>query len=68
MIDRDAAIQTLNLICVILLKRQNGLVRLTEEELTAFTSGESLVACKAVEGERALDVFLMTRAELEARA
>ncbi|MDO8547891.1 MAG: hypothetical protein Q7R68_11110 [Nitrospirales bacterium] len=63
MIDRDAAIQTLNMICVILLRRQNGLVRITEAELTAYQSGDQFVVCKAVEGEKALDAFMMTREE-----
>lgn len=66
MIDRDAVIQTLTMLCVVLLKRQNGLVRLTEAELTAYRSGEQVVACQVVEGERVLDAFLITREELEA--
>ena len=68
MIDRDAAVQVLTMVCVILLRRQNGLVRITEAELTAYHSGEQAIACTAVSGEKALDAFLMTREELETRA
>jgi hypothetical protein len=58
-IDQLVVLQAWRMALTLLLKRCNGLVRFTEKELADYHNNDEVLAFKAVEGENAIDFFII---------